>query len=161
MTGVKRSADPGAPLPALVGFVFQQVRDILLEEDWGGLRNSHLRVLHSIADDTVSVTELANRLRMTKQGAGQFVTWLAERGYVVVEGDPGDRRTRLVRRTAQGTGTVQRFARRMTELECQWAQEVGPDRYEVFRSVLQALSRGDQSRRSATQAVDRSSDSTP
>lgn len=148
MTSVKTSPDPGAPLPALVGFVFQQVRDILREEDWGGLRNSHLRVLHSVGEGGITVTELADRLGMTKQGAGQFVTWLADEGYVTVAPDPKDGRVRRVRRTSRGTLTLRRFARRMTALEKQWSREVGPERYAVFRSVLEDLSRSSRTRSS-------------
>ena len=48
------------------------------------------------------VTELAERVRMTKQGCGQFVTQLVETGHLAVEADPDDRRVRRVRRTAKG-----------------------------------------------------------
>ncbi|HYN29991.1 MAG TPA: helix-turn-helix domain-containing protein [Dermatophilaceae bacterium] len=146
MTVVKGLSDEPAPLPALVGFVFGRVRVVLDEEDWGGLRQSHIRVLSSVPNEGVSVTALADRVRMTKQGAGQFVGWLADRGYLTVSPDPTDRRVRVVRRTPTGTRVLRRFARRMQDLETEWADQVGHARYAQFREVLVDLAQGESER---------------
>src|SRR3954470_1151945 len=88
-------------VPLLMGLLFREVSSTFAAEDWGGLRQAHFRVISSVPPDGVSVTELAERLGMTKQGCGQFVSGLVASGHLRVSQDPADRRVRLVRRTAK------------------------------------------------------------
>lgn len=122
-----------------MGRVVSRVRDGFPAEDWNGLRQSHLRVLAALPDDGISITELAGRLGMTKQGCGQLVATLADIGAVRVRPAPHDKRARVVRRTASGTRLVSRTDERIRELEAGWASEVGPERYAVFREVLREI----------------------
>lgn len=106
------------------------------------LRQSQLRVVSSVPDEGISVTELADRVGMTKQGCGQFVAALAESGHVTVGADPDDRRVRVVRRTPEGTRAVHVARDRVRELEDAWAAQVGEERYRVFREVLEEVATG-------------------
>src|SRR4051794_8526428 len=99
-------------VPLLMGLLFREVRAALATEEWGGLRQSHFRVISSVPHQGVSVTELAEMLGMSKQGCGQFVTSLVATGHLKVEQDPSDRRVRLVRRTPKGTRTIAAVTRR-------------------------------------------------
>jgi hypothetical protein len=45
----------------------------------------------------------------------------------------------LVSRTAAGTRAVRLVRRRIAALEATWADQVGPQRYATFRSVLRDL----------------------
>lgn len=125
---------------ALMGELLAQIRAVFATEDWNGLRQSHLRLLSTIPGRGVSITDLGEMLRMTKQGCGQFVAFLAESGYVEVAENPDDRRARIVRRTALGDQTVQAANDRIAGIEQQWAQTVGERRYATFRRVLIQLS---------------------
>ena len=78
---------------------------------------------------------------MTTQAAGQFVSALVESGHLVQVPDPSDGRARLVSRTAAGTRAVRLVRRRIAALEATWADQVGPQRYATFRSVLRDLKR--------------------
>ena|SRR5689334_19170810 len=129
-------------LPRLMGSLFEQVRVVFTSEDWQGLRMSHFRLLELVPNDGVTITELASRLRMTKQGCGQFVAQLTESGHLRTEPDPADRRSRIVRRTAKGTRLARRAAARIQAIEADWAQRVGHERYAEFRSTLAELARG-------------------
>src|SRR5664279_1086155 len=108
MTFVKgevRSADITAadvPVVELMGRLMQEVRETFAAEDWGGLRQSHFRLMYNVPRDGISITDLADRLHMTKQAGGQFVTLLAGTGHLEVRSDPADRRARVVVRTALG-----------------------------------------------------------
>src|ERR1700754_2174450 len=93
-------------VPLLMGLLFREVSDTFAAEDWGGLRQSHFRVISSVPPEGISVTELAERVGMTKQGCGQFVTGLVGTGHLRVEQDPDDGRVRRVRRTAKGSRTI-------------------------------------------------------
>lgn len=128
--------------PLLMGLLFRQVHTIFDKEDWGGLRQSHFRVISSVPSGGVSITELGERLGMTKQGCGQFVTQLVESGHLVIEADPSDRRVRVVRRTALGQRVLDRVLERNLRIERDWAAQVGEARYRAFREVLEELALG-------------------
>ena len=129
-------------LPRLMGSLFEQVRAVFAAEDWQGLRMSHFRLLELVPPDGITITELASRLRMTKQGCGQFVAQLTESGHLRTVPDPADRRSRIVRRTAKGTRLARKAAARIAAVEADWAQRVGQERYAEFRSTLAELARG-------------------
>jgi len=130
----------GTNVAMLLGELLGAVRSTFFEHEWGGLRPSHVRVLSSVPDGGCTVTELAGRVGMTKQGCGQFVTTLVGSGHLAESRAPADRRVRLVSRTALGDATILRFAALMQEVEQQWRDTVGPRRYAAFRGVLEELS---------------------
>ena len=126
----------------LMGYLLRQVRDVFAAEDWKGLRQSHFRVISSVPADGITITELGDRVGMTKQGCGQFVTQLVQSGHLRVEPSPSDRRTRIVHRTAAGNRIIEQVTARNLRLEQGWAERVGPERYGVFREVLEELAIG-------------------
>ena len=125
--------------PMLMGLLFRQVHAIFATEDWDGLRQSHFRVMSAVPEQGVSITELGERVGMTKQGCGQFVTQLVETGHLATELDPSDRRVRLVRRTPLGQQVLDAVRERNLRIEQVWAEQVGHERYRVFRGVLEEL----------------------
>ncbi len=143
MTSVKEPvAAAEVQVPLLMGRLFAQVAETFAAEDWGGLRQSHFRVVSGVPKEGVSVTELARRLGMTKQGCGQFVTHLAGTGHLSVERAPQDRRVRVVRRTPRGEDLIRAVTDRILRIEADWAAQVGERRYRTFRSVLEELALG-------------------
>ena len=121
----------------LLGQLFRRLGDAFGDGPW--LRQSQLRVVSSVPTEGISVTDLARRVGMTKQGCGQFVTVLVESGHLVVEPQPEDRRVRLVRRTASGEQATLDARDRVHALEEAWSEQVGPERYRVFREVLEEV----------------------
>lgn len=128
--------------PMLMGLLFQQVHAAFANEDWDDLRQSHFRVMSAVPQRGVSITELGERVRMTKQGCGQFVTHLVATGHLSTEPDPSDRRVRLVRRTPLGQQVLDAVRKRNLRIEQEWAEVVGRERYREFRSVLEELALG-------------------
>jgi len=146
MTPVKRLRRHPVPegvaeahVPMMVGWLMEQVRDVLRQGDLGGLRGSHFRLLTSVPRGGINVTDLAAAISMTKQAAGQFVTYLEGTGHLTTRPDPQDRRVRLVVRTPEGDRMVRAFGARVARLERQWAGEVGAERFATFRAVLHDL----------------------
>ena len=139
MTTVKGYTEQELHAPLLMGLLFREVKAVFATEDWSGLRQSHFRVISSVPVEGISVTELGERLGMSKQGCGQFVTSLVESGHLRVEQSRSDRRVRWVRRTPKGTRTNARVTARMLEVEQEWAERVGERRYRTFRKVLEQL----------------------
>jgi DNA-binding MarR family transcriptional regulator len=132
----------GVHVAMLLGELMGTVRSAFFEQEWGGLRPSHVRVLSSVPEGGCTVTELAGRVGMTKQGCGQFVTTLVSSGHLAESRATTDRRVRLVSRTPAGEGTLVRFAAVLDTVEERWREVVGLRRYAAFRSVLVELSAG-------------------
>jgi DNA-binding MarR family transcriptional regulator len=145
MTSVKGFPAEELHAPLLMGLLFREVRDVYASEKWGGLRQSHFRVISSVPPGGISVTDLGERVGMSKQGCGQFVTSLVASGHLKVQQDPSDRRVRLVRRTPKGSRLIARVTTRTLELEEEWAARVGERRYRTFRKVLEELAGRDYS----------------
>ncbi len=126
-------------VPMLAGKLVAEVRQMFTPEDWGELRQSHLRLLATVPRDGISVTDLAAALGMTKQACGQFVTALEGSGHVATRTDGADRRVRRVVRTPLGDQIVRATNARIRRIERQWARRVGAQRYATFRAVLEEL----------------------
>lgn len=141
MVDVNNDAAPDAEWPpthvaALADVMRRLVHARITQQEWNGLRVSHFRLLTAVPPGGATVTELAGRLSMTKQAVGQFVTGLQASGHLDVRTDPADRRRRVVVRTPAGAATVTAVEAMIAALEGEWAEQVGGDRYAVFRSVL-------------------------
>lgn len=137
MTLVNEVSQTGDPHVArLMGAAFEEIRRALAGDEWQGLRTSHFRVIEAVPAGGISITELGQRVRMTKQGCGQFVARLTESGHLRTVADPSDRRSRIVRRTPKGTRLIRRVQSRIGDVEASWAQRVGAERYATFRDVL-------------------------
>ena len=126
----------------LMSVLFRQVRATFAAEDWDGLRPSHFRVISSVPQQGIAITELGERVGMTKQGCGQFVTALVNTGHLTSEPDPADRRVRTVRRTPLGQQVNDAVFSRILSIENDWAEVVGRERYGTFREVLEELALG-------------------
>jgi DNA-binding MarR family transcriptional regulator len=122
-----------------LGNLMTESRSLLLAAGEPGLRPSHHRVIGHVPPEGITVTELAERVGMSKQGIGQFVTQLTESGHLVVDRHPDDRRIRMVRRTAEGDAAARRLADLLEGLEADWANRVGTHRYNAFRATLDEL----------------------
>lgn len=102
------------------------------------LRGSHGRILGLLAPEGTRPARLAEGW-ISKQAIGMRVQELVSLGLVAVEPDPADRRATLVRCTPAGEQVRDRTHGWIADIERSLAEQVGADRYEVFRSVLDEL----------------------
>ena len=117
-----------------------QSRSLVLAEGESGLRPSHHRVIGHVPPEGITVTDLAERVGMTKQGIGQFVTQLTESGHLTVTAQPRgpqDPHRRAAPRRA--TPPSRRLSELLEGLEAGWANRVGTRRYNEFRAILDEL----------------------
>lgn len=136
-----------SPLPRMIGALlripFQQtvarVLQRLQEAGYTDLRPAHFAVMQHMRPEGVRVTELAHRAQMTKQSMGALIDYAEERGYVERAPDPSDRRAWLIRLTPRGRETEQIARAAIGELETEWAQYLGEERFATLRSTLQDL----------------------
>ena len=123
--------------------LFGRIRAELADGTLGDLRMSHVRVLAAVPPDGVNVTELARRAGMTKQGCGQFVTYLSGTGHLSTAPDPDDGRVRLVRRSIAGDRVMDGVYAALDRIELGFAAEVGPRRFATFKKVMRELAQQD------------------
>ena len=135
-------AERGLHIAGLFGLALKRLRAEILtdsERHFSELRVSHYRLLELIPESGARITDLAGIAGMTKQGLGQHVDYLQERGYTESERLPEDRRVRLVRRTGKGDEAVAFSRAAIGRVETAWRQQLGPERYESLRATLLEL----------------------
>lgn len=140
MTGVKRSPAVEPHLPMMMGMVFGHLRERLAEQV--DLRPSQLRLLEWLPAEGLTISELAECVEMTTQGCGQFVRQLAALGMVEVAVADHDARARHVRVTERGREQIARSAAILRACDETWSDQVGAERYRVFREVLAEVALG-------------------
>ena len=139
MTDVKGRLPAVEPhLPMLMGLVFGRLRERLAVEA-PELRPSQLRVLEWLPQEGLTISELAECAEMTTQGCGQFVRQLESLGMVTVTVADHDARARVVRITDAGRDALARAAAVLAACDEAWAAQVGPERWRVFREVLEEV----------------------
>jgi DNA-binding MarR family transcriptional regulator len=141
MTDVKRVPAVPPHLPMMMGMVFDRLRE-RLAEDAPQLRPSQLRVLEWLPAEGLTISELAECADMTTQGCGQFVRQLEALGMVDVAVADHDARARVVRITDAGRDALARSLSVLQACDEAWAARVGPDRWRVFREVLEEVALG-------------------
>jgi DNA-binding MarR family transcriptional regulator len=138
-----------ADLGILLGVAFQEfVKKLHAAHAAAGftdLGRSDGFVFRSLADRPMTVSELANHLEITKQGAAQVIDDMERRGYVEREPDPDDRRARLVRLSWRGERALANARRFHRDYERRLARTYGPDAVRSLRTMLEAIAGPDQS----------------
>jgi DNA-binding MarR family transcriptional regulator len=138
-----------ADLGILLGVAFQEfVKKLHAAHAAAGftdLGRSDGFVFRSLADRPMTVSELANHLEITKQGAAQVIDDMERRGYVEREPDPDDRRARLVRLSGRGERALANARRFHRDYERRLARTYGPDAVRSLRTMLEAIAGPDQS----------------
>lgn len=86
-------------------FAMDAYADSVLRDEHGVNLNL-LTFLSPLADDTLDVTRLAVRLRLTKAAVSKRVPQLERDGWVVTSSDPAHRRRVLINLTAKGERLV-------------------------------------------------------
>ena len=132
---------------ALLGRVLHGFRRDLVEAMTGpdaqgvpaparGLRPSQIRLLSLTPADGLRLTDLAERVGMTKQALGEFANDLEHQGLLETVRDPADRRVRILRPTGRGRQAVEASEAVIAEIEARWSERLGPRKWEQLRRLL-------------------------
>lgn len=117
---------------------FTNAADVILEEL--GLGRAHHRALHFIGrNPDITVSDLLNVLRITKQSLARVLSVLIERGYVAQSPGSADRRQRLLRLTDAGQELERRLFERQRERLAAAYREAGGPAVDGFRKVMRAI----------------------
>jgi DNA-binding MarR family transcriptional regulator len=109
------------------------------ERGFTDINQAHLSVLVYPPPDGVRPSELAERTYMTKQAMNYLLAQLESLGYIERRARSGQTR-RLVYLTERGWRFYETQWASMQALEAEWAERVGPKRFDAFMSTLRELS---------------------
>lgn len=126
---------------ALIELLFFAYRDfvsdpdeILGQFDFG---RAHHRVVHFVGRDPgMTVQQLLDILRITKQSLGRVLKELIDKGYVFQKEGEADRRQRLVYLTEKGEELRQRLMRPQINRIRRAISQSGEDTSELYRKLL-------------------------
>ena len=105
------------------------------------LHPSHTAVIPNLPEGGLRLTELAERLRVSVQRAGQLVQELERAGYVERASDASDARAKLVRYSARGRRLMQDVAQVNAELWRDLAKSFGAPELARLATTIGALHR--------------------
>lgn len=128
----------------LVEMLFFAYRDFVQDADVSlaelGFGRAHHRVLHFIGRSPgMTVAQLLDILRITKQSLSRVLKDLLEQGYVVQKEGPDDRRQRLLYLTETGTLLWKKLIGPQMQRFRDAARHVGEDDSGLYRELLLQL----------------------
>lgn len=111
----------------------------LADRGHGAVRVAHGLVLQHLDDGGTTVSTLAQRAGMTKQGMAGLVQYLEDHDYVRRVPDPADRRAKLVQPTSRGREVIAIAQSLVPELERRIIGALGTSRWHALRDDLRTV----------------------
>jgi DNA-binding MarR family transcriptional regulator len=111
----------------------------LLDAGIEGARVPHTHVTAYIKAEGSRLTDLATQARMTRPAMAELVDDLQRLGIVERRPDPSDGRAKLICLTGQGWAAMRTGHQIIAELEADYAQLIGNQRFETMCQAMQAL----------------------
>jgi len=121
--------------------VQQHMLDRLHETGFDDFDSAYLTVFQYPGPQGARPSELATRLRMSKQALNYLLGELERLGYLERRPDPDDLRSKRIALTARGIAAISAIRDAVTEVETAWAQQLGPKRFAALRDLLLELNR--------------------
>jgi DNA-binding MarR family transcriptional regulator len=141
----KRGAAEEHPFgPPLIGALLRlpweavqrQMLQRLHERGFDDLDSAHLNVFQYPGPQDTRPSELAARLRISKQALNYLLGELERLDYLERRPDPDDLRSKRVTVTPRGASAIAVIREAVAEMEASWAQQLGPKRFAQLRSIL-------------------------
>lgn len=111
--------------------------DVLAKFEFG---RAHHRVMHFVYRyPGLTVADLLDVLRITKQSLGRVLKQLIDEGYVLQRAGENDKRQRLLFATAKGEAIVTRLAALQTQRIEKALAGMNPDRRDIVRQFLREM----------------------
>ena len=99
------------------------------------LQATHMAVFSFPPPDGVRPSDLARRIRMSRQATNHVIAQLEALGYLERRAIEGSER-RLVYMTERAWRLIEPIFACLREVEAEWASEVGPERFRDFKTIL-------------------------
>jgi DNA-binding MarR family transcriptional regulator len=108
----------------------------LHERGFDDLDAAHLNVFQYPGPQGARPSELAARLRVSKQALNYLLGELERLAYLERRPDPEDLRSKRVALTRRGISVVRVIREAVGEMETAWAQQLGPKHFAQLRGLL-------------------------
>lgn len=131
----------GAMLRAPLDAVRRRMLLRLHEQGFDDLDASHLPLLQYPGPDGARPSELAERLRVSKQALNHQLGQLERFGYLERLPDPDDQRSKRIALTPRGIALIPVIRGAVAEIEAEWSAALGPARFAQLRELLADLYR--------------------
>jgi DNA-binding MarR family transcriptional regulator len=129
----------GALLRMPLDKVRRRMLERLHERGFADVAAAHLIVVQYPGPQGMRPSDLAARLGMSKQALNYLLGELERLGYVERGPDPEDRRSRRIALTERGSAAGYVIREAVAEMEEEWAEELGPERFAELRALLVEL----------------------
>jgi len=142
------SEEDGTPFgPPMIGALLRRpweavqrrMLDRLHDQGFADLDFAHLNVFQYPGPQGARPSDLAARLGMTKQALNYLLGELERLEYLQRQPDPDDLRSKRVVLTPRGASAIRVIREAVAEVETTWAQQLGPERFAQFRTLLLEL----------------------
>src|SRR6266508_2134125 len=119
--------------------VQEHMLDRLHESGFGDFDAAYLTVFQYPGPQGARPSELAARLRISKQALNYLLGELERLDYLERKPDPDNLRSKRVALTPRGTAAISVIREAVGEIETTWAQQLGPKRFAQLRKLLLEL----------------------
>ena len=143
-----KSSDEDQPFgPPLIGALlrvpWEEVRRQMLhrlhERGFGDLDSAHLNVFQYPGPQDAKPSELAARLRISKQALNYLLGELERLGYLERRPDPSDLRSKRISLTPRGVAAIGVIREAVSDVEAAWERQLGAERFAQLRALLLEL----------------------
>ncbi len=104
-----------------------------------GIRPAQAVALVPLAGGGLHASDLADRLRVSRQAVAQAIAALERHGYVSRVPDPADARARIIEPTPRGRQALRVMRSNAVDLENRWERVLGRQRLGELRETLELL----------------------
>lgn len=141
--GDREPSWPPLPIGALLRFGVHEIRSRIyagvLAAGFDDLRPAHVTLFRWPGPDGRRPTEVAADAQLSKQRVNDLLRDLEQLAYLRLERDRTDSRARIIRLTARGRRLHAAAVGVHAQIEDEWRQTIGPQRYEHLRQMLAEL----------------------
>lgn len=129
----------GALLRAPWEAVQRRMLERLHEHGFDDLDAAHLHVFQYPGPQGTRPSQLATRLRMSKQALNYLLGQLERLGYLERRSDPTDLRSKRIVVTRRGTAAITVIRDAVADVEADWTNQLGPAHFAQLRTLLLEL----------------------
>ena len=130
-------------VPALVNLVaasgVPHLRAAFAAAGLDGIRPAQAVALVPLAAGGLHASDLADRLRVSRQAVAQAIAPLERHGYITRVPDPADARAQIIELTPRGRQALRVMRSNALDLEKRWQDILGQKRLGELRMILQTL----------------------
>ena len=119
--------------------VQRRMLERLHQQGFDDLDAAHLTVFQYPGPQGAKPSELASRLRVSKQALNYLLGELERLHYLERRPDPDDLRSKRVALTKRGEKLAMLMRGAVAELEVEWARQLGSKRFDQLRALLEEL----------------------